>query len=49
MSCQFCGEVLSGLVAGLVSLALFIILTVIQILFASIRLIIDKIISLKSK
>ena len=46
MNCGFCGEALSGLMSGLVALVSFIVVPIIQIMFAFSGLIIDKIIAL---
>lgn len=43
MSCEFCGQALSGLAAGLVSLLTFIIIPIFEILLASLKILYEKV------
>ncbi|MBI2019224.1 hypothetical protein HYS95_00965 [Candidatus Daviesbacteria bacterium] len=47
MNCYFCGELLSQLFAAFIALITFLVVPVMQILGATMKLISDKIISLK--
>lgn len=48
MTCGFCEEALSSLMAGIVALISFVLFPMIQIFFASCRMVFDKIMSLKN-